>query len=108
MKKFRTLQEWIAAHPGINALAFEVNSDKYFGLGSFEEVCGFCLASHYYDGEPPMRCTFCRSPFEEARAISEMSEVRNRVYSVAPMTEGPSQEHRGLFVVPRPDGRRKL
>lgn len=98
MKKWLSLQEWIAAHPGINALAFEANHEKSFGFGSFEEVCGFCLASHYFDDEPPTRCTFCRSPFEEARAISDLSQIKNRVYSVRPLDQW-EERNRGLFIV---------
>ena len=51
-----TLARWIKEHPGVNALDFERNYRKSFNFGRFEELCGFCLASHYFEGEPPIRC----------------------------------------------------
>jgi len=53
-----TVGVWIKGHPGVNALSFERNSDKSFGFGEWEEVCGFCLASHYFEGEPSEFCKF--------------------------------------------------
>ncbi|MGH9787893.1 MAG: hypothetical protein ACRD4U_04215 [Candidatus Acidiferrales bacterium] len=103
MKKCTTVQEWVAAHSGINALTFEANYDKSFGFGSFEEVCGFCLASHYFDGEPPKFCTFCRAPFEEARAISDLAQVKFQRYSINPL-ELPSEKLGGLSLVEKTPG----
>jgi len=44
----KTLYQWKQAHPHVNVLAFEANYDKESGFGELEEVCGFCLASHYF------------------------------------------------------------
>ena len=66
----QTLGAWKAAHPGVNVLAFEANSDRTFGFGHNEEVCGFCLASHYFEDEPPRLCNFCRAPLRETHVIS--------------------------------------
>jgi hypothetical protein len=98
----RTLQAWINAHPGVNVLAFERNSNKSFGFGSEEEVCGFCLASHYFDGEPPEKCKFCRSPLQETRVISDLPEIKNRIYKIewfAPAVTLSGQKL--LFIVPK-------
>jgi len=78
----RTFAVWIKANPGVNALMLERNYAKSFGFGRFEEVCGFCLASHYFDGEPPERCSFCRALFREALLISGLAEVLSRVYRI--------------------------
>jgi hypothetical protein len=77
----KTLHAWIKTHPGVSVLAFERNSDKSFGFGEREEVCGFCLASHYFDGEPPEFCKFCRAPLRETHMISDLPEITNRVYN---------------------------
>jgi hypothetical protein len=93
-----TLQAWINAHPGVNVLAFERNSGKSFGLGKWEEVCGFCLASHHFDDRPPKICKFCRAPLREAHAISELPETTGRIYNFTRLV--PVAVDRGLpFVV---------
>jgi hypothetical protein len=76
----RTVTAWKTAHPNVNILAFEANFDKAFGLGRFEEVCGFCLASHYFNEGPPIVCHFCRAPLREASLISDFPEIVNRIY----------------------------
>ena len=76
----RTLQSRINANPGINVLAFERNASKSYGFGEGEEVCGFCLASHYFDEEPPEFCKFCRAPLRKTHAISDLPSIRDRVY----------------------------
>ena len=97
-----TLQAWIKAHPGVNVLAFERNSDKSLGFGDYEEVCGFCLASHYFDGEPPEFCKFCRAPLRETRIISDLSEIRSRIYNFSGLSLAANVPIRTLpFVVPR-------
>jgi hypothetical protein len=75
-----TLQAWIKAHPGINVLAFEANYSKSFGFGSTEIVCGFCLASHYFEEEEPEICRFCRAPIRETAVISDLPEIVHRKY----------------------------
>lgn len=75
-----TVGAWIKAHPGVNVLAFERNYGKSFGFGSMEEVCGFCLASHYFDREPPELCRFCRAPIRESHLISDLPEVVSVIY----------------------------
>jgi len=77
----KTLQSWIDAHSGVNVLTFERNSDKSFGFGSSEEVCGFCLASHYFDPEPPEFCKFCRAPLRETHVISDLPGIRSKIYN---------------------------
>jgi hypothetical protein len=77
----RTLGAWKAAHPSVNVLAFEANPDKAFGFGSNEEVCGFCLASHYFDDHAPVLCKFCRAPLRETHVISNFPEIENRLYT---------------------------
>jgi len=77
-----TLAAWIKEHPGVNVLVFERKYGKSFGFGRFEEVCGFCLASHFFDREPPVTCRFCRAPLQETHVISNLPEVTNRVYRV--------------------------
>jgi hypothetical protein len=77
----RTLSAWKAAHPGVNILAFEANSDKAFGFGHNEEVCGFCLASHYFEDQAPIVCKFCRAQLRETHVISELPEIVNRIYT---------------------------
>jgi hypothetical protein len=80
MSFMKTLQSWINAHPGVNVLAFEGNSGKSFGFGVSEEVCGFCLASHYFDERPPGTCRFCRAPLRETHVISDLPSIKNRIY----------------------------
>lgn len=87
----KTLAAWINANSGVNVLAFERNYDKSFGFGKWEEVCGFCLASHYFDGEPPERCKFCRALFRESRLISDLPELLSRVYSLGGAIPLPPQ-----------------
>ena len=76
----KTVAAWITKHPGINALAFEGNSDKSFGFGEWEEVCGFCLASHYFNRKAPEFCQFCRAQLRETRVISDLPLVTSRIY----------------------------
>jgi len=103
-----TVAAWIRAHPGVNVLAFERNSDKSFGFGSTEEVCGFCLASHYFEGEPPRTCTFCRAPIRESHLISELPEVTNRIYVLAPYAEPRIKDPRRLPFIVRPSSIEEL
>ena len=84
-----TLQAWVKAHPGVNVLALERNADKSFGFGDYEEVCGFCLASHYFGREPPEFCKFCRAPLRETQVISDLPSVRNRIFHY-PFNSGPT------------------
>jgi hypothetical protein len=77
-----TVAAWIKEHPGVNVLAFERNSDKSIGFGKREEVCGYCLASHYFEGKPPSCCRFCRAPLRETHLISDFSEIVNRIYTL--------------------------
>lgn len=77
-----TVAAWIKEHPGVNVLAFERNSDKSIGFGKREEVCGFCLASHYFEGEPPSWCRFCRASLRETHVISNLPEIVNRIYTL--------------------------
>jgi len=99
----KTLQAWISAHPGINVLAFELNSDKSFGFGEGEEVCGFCLASHYFDGEPPEFCRFCRAPLRETFVISDLPEITSMVYNFLGLVSDLCEPDRKLpFIVRKP------
>jgi hypothetical protein len=100
----KTVAAWIKEHPGINALAFESNSDKSFGFGEREEVCGFCLASHYFDEEPPQFCKFCRVPLRDTHIISGLPEVANRVYDAGLLFCGRGISRSSLpFIVGRKD-----
>jgi hypothetical protein len=97
-----TMQAWINAHPGVNVLAFERNCDKSFGFGEWEEVCGFCLASHYFDGEPPECCRFCRAPLRETCVVSDLPEIKNRIYNFGWLSLPANVPTRRLpFLVPR-------
>src|SRR4029077_2343922 len=97
----KTLQAWIRGHPGINVLAFEMNAGKSFGFGGKEEVCGFCLASHYFAEDAPAFCRFCRSPLWETHAISDLPEVQRRVYTIRLLGSPRStEEPKALFIVP--------
>ncbi|GEM_PF-5790785 len=100
-RKARTLLEWKQQHPHVNVLAFECNHDKAFGFGDFEEVCGFCLASHYFEKEPPECCRFCRAPIRDARIISDLPEIVNRVYSLKPtcLDHDPAESRKRPFLV---------
>jgi len=91
----KTLAAWIKANPGVNVLAFERNAKESFGFGQSEEVCGFCLASHYFDGKPPERCTFCRASFRESHLISDLPELLNRAYSLERTSSRPLQIPKG-------------
>jgi len=96
----KTLAAWIKAHPGVNVLAFERNHAKSFGFGAWEEVCGFCLASHYFDGEPPKLCKYCRAPLRESHLISDLPELLNRVYRLGgTSTFSPDSPGRWPFIV---------
>jgi len=96
----KTLAAWIKANPGVNALAFERNADKCFGFGACEEVCGFCLASHYFDGEAPILCKFCRAPLRETHVISNLPEIANRVHSLEHFLGASTQRHPQLpFII---------
>ncbi len=74
----KTLAEWLKAHPRVSAQMFERNCNKATGSGRFEEVCGFCLASHYFKEKTPKICRFCRAPIRETRSISDLPEVLNQ------------------------------
>jgi|SRR5215472_8734807 len=102
-----TLHAWIKAHPGVNVLAFESNYDKSFGFGEWEEVCGFCLASHYFDEEPPEFCKFCRAPLRETNIISDLPEIANRIYNFGWLLLGPKMAERRLpYLLPKkPEGK---
>ena len=98
----RTLQAWIKAHPGINVLAFEANYYKSFGFGINEIVCGFCLASHYFEEKEPETCRFCRSPIRDTHVISDLPDITNRIYTLTSFAvEPPPKNNPGLFVVKR-------
>jgi len=98
----KTLAAWIKANPGVNALAFERNADKSFGFGRSEEVCGFCLASHYFDGEPPERCKFCRALLRESHVVANFPEITSRAYSFTSLSDAPAQHTpKSLFLVPQ-------
>lgn len=98
----RTLQRWISEHPHLNVLAFEGNYDKEFGFGTLEEVCGFCLASHYFDGEAPKICHFCRAPIRETHTISDLPEITSRKYIVAVSALATNHSSQpSLFIVKR-------
>ena len=101
----KTLAAWIKANPGVNVLAFERNHTKSFGFGELEEVCGFCLASHYFDCEPPERCKFCRALFRESHLISDLPELLNRVYKLGELgLRPPEPPKKRPFVVWRRRG----
>jgi hypothetical protein len=96
----KTLAAWINAHPGINVLAFERNHHKSFGFGEYEEVCGFCLGSHYFEEEPPEFCRFCRAPLQDTHAISNLPEITNRLYNLGSFLGASSEPKRNLpFIV---------
>ncbi len=71
----KTLVEWLESHPRVSAQMFERNYNKATGSGRFEEVCGFCLASHYFKEKAPKICKFCRAPIRGTRSISDLPEV---------------------------------
>jgi len=96
----KTLQAWIKAHPGVNVLAFERNYDKSFGFGGWEDVCGFCLASYYFDAEPPESCKFCRAPLRETNVISDLPEITSRVYNFrGPVSDLCEPESKLPFII---------
>ena len=74
----RTLADWIAAHPQVTTSMFEKNYRKQTGSGRYEDLCGFCLASHLFRGKPPILCKFCKAPIRETRSISDLPEVLNQ------------------------------
>ena len=95
-----TVAAWIKEHPGVNALAFEANSDKSFGFGEREEVCGFCLASHYFEDKLTDSCKFCRAPLRDTHVISDLPEVTSRVYDFSWLVVVPREPDRKLpFIV---------
>jgi hypothetical protein len=71
----KTVAEWLKKHPGVKTRMFERNYKKETGSGRFEAVCGFCLASHYFNRKPAHECQFCRAPFRDARSISNLPQV---------------------------------
>jgi len=75
-----TVSEWVKAHSGVRIAAFERNWNKSFGFGTWEDVCGFCLASHYFNERPPKHCRFCQAPLRETHVISDLPEVTKRIY----------------------------
>ena len=95
----RTLNAWLKAHPHVNVLAFERNYAQQRGFGAEEEVCGFCLASHFFDGEPPKLCSFCRAPIRDTHAISDLPEILARRYDMAPLPARREMVRPLLFVV---------
>jgi len=98
----RTLLQWKNQHPHVNVLAFESNYNKRFGFGRLEDVCGFCLASYFFDDEPPEVCRYCRAPIQEANAISDLPDIAQRKYAVSRgMTEGDGRCRGKLFIVKR-------
>ena len=74
----RPLSKWIKAHPRVIASMFEKNYRKQTGSGRYEDLCGFCLASHLFRGKPPILCNFCKAPIRETRSISDLPEVLNQ------------------------------
>jgi hypothetical protein len=96
-----TLHSWIKAHPGINVLAFERHSDKSFGFGDWEEVCGFCLASHYFEEEPPDYCHFCKAPLRNTHVISDLPEVKKQIYDFPWQFNEPSNPRKKLLFIVR-------
>jgi hypothetical protein len=100
--KYKTLFQWKQAHPHVNVLAFEANCDKESGFGDWEEVCGFCLASHYFEKEPPEICQFCRAPIRETEVISDLEEITNRKYFMLAAGATDRPELFRPFLVRRP------
>ena len=82
-----TLDRWIKAHPQVIPSMFEKNYEKHSGSGKFEDVCGFCLASHFFKDEPPTVCRFCRAPIRETRSISALPEVLHQAWRLLPGKE---------------------
>jgi hypothetical protein len=96
----KTLQSWLKAHPHVNVLAFEKNYAQQRGFGAQEEVRGFCLASHFFDGESPEYCGLCRAPLRDSRAISDLPEILARRYEVKlPSADRVSTTQSSLFIV---------
>jgi hypothetical protein len=95
-----TVAAWIKEHPRVNVLAFEQNFDKSSGFGGEEEVCGFCLASHYFDQRPPEFCRFCRAPLWATHVLSELAEITERTYDLGWLVREPEQPapHRLILV----------
>jgi len=108
VRRVKTLRKWIEAHPGIDVLAFERNHHKSFGFGEQEEVCGFCLASHYFEGEPPKVCRFCRAPLGDTHVISDLLEIATRVYNLNWFSIIPSEvQHNLPFIVRTNPGKKR-
>jgi hypothetical protein len=99
----KTVAEWLKRHPGVNVLAFERHCDKSFGFGAWEEVCGFCLASHYFDGGPPEFCKFCRAPLRETHVSSDLPEITSRTYRLDWLLEELKQPEQKLPFIVRED-----
>jgi hypothetical protein len=98
-RKSKTLFQWKQEHAHVNVLAFEANCHKESGFGELEEVCGFCLASHYFERIPPKVCRFCRAPIREARSISGLPEVVNQVWTLSSSGIELAKSKPGLFLV---------
>jgi len=103
----KTVLTWLKMHPGVNVFAFEKNPDKSFGFGEFEEVCGFCLASHYFEKQPPEICPFCRAPLWETHAISDLTEITERIYDFSGLFGVYGQPERKLPFIVRTESGRK-
>ena len=61
---------------------FEKNYAISVGLGQFETVCGFCLASHFFEESQPTLCALCGAPFQEAQSISDLEEVKEQRWRI--------------------------
>jgi hypothetical protein len=80
----KTVAEWLEKHPDVKARMFERNYKKESGSGRFEDVCGFCLASHYFRKKLRAKCKFCGAPFRESRSISKLPEVLSQRWRITP------------------------
>jgi hypothetical protein len=81
----KTVAEWLEKHPGVKAGMFERNYKKESGSGRLEDVCGFCLASHYFRKKLRAKRKFCGAPFRETRSISKLPEVLSQRWRVTPV-----------------------
>ncbi len=95
-----TVSDWIRGHPDVDASQFEKNHSKKSGCGEHECICGFCLASHYFDIEPAGLCHFCGAAIQETLALSDLPEILNQRFRVV-MPTGPvaSEVIRGYFEI---------
>ena len=84
----KTLSQRKQAHPRVNVLAFQANYNKSFGFGNNEVVCGYCLASHYFDEREPEFCAFCRAPIRRTQTIADLPEVVNEVFWLSAALRG--------------------